>query len=190
MKEIWKDIKEYEGLYQVSNLGKIRTLDRYVNCLYGQKRLLKGQIVKLFKNNSGYFIVSLYRENKFKNFLVHRLVAQAFIQNSENKSEVNHIDGNKENNCVDNLEWVTKSENELHASKTGLTERHKKIVAENNKKIKSKKVLQYSLNGEFLKEYCSVSEAARENNFSTGAISNCCRKERKRAYNYIWKYKE
>lgn len=188
MIELWKDIKNYEGIYQVSNLGRIKTLDKYVNCLYEQKRLIKSREIKTFKNNSGYYIVSLYQNNKSKKFLVHRLVAEAFIPNLNNKKEVNHIDGNKENNCVDNLEWVTKSENELHASEKGFTKKQKEMVAKNNKKLKSKKVYQYDLNGNFIKQYSSVSEAARENGFAIGAIANCCRGERKKVYNYIWKY--
>lgn len=190
MKEIWKDIKGYENIYQVSNLGRIKTLDKYVNCLYGQKRLIKEKIIKTFKNNNGYFITSLYVNSKSKKFLVHRLVAEAFIPNPDNKPQINHIDGNKENNCVDNLEWVTQSENELHASKFGLTKRQKEVVAENNKKLKSKRVFQYNLNGTFIKEYESVSSAAKQNNFATGAIANCCRKERTKAYGYIWEYRE
>ena len=120
MIELWKDIKNYEGIYQVSNLGRIKTLDKYVNCLYEQKRLIKSREIKTFKNNSGYYIVSLYQNNKSKKFLVHRLVAEAFIPNLNNKKEVNHIDGNKENNCVENLEWVTAKGNILHATKNKL----------------------------------------------------------------------
>lgn len=114
--EIWKDIEGYEGFYQISNLGRTRSVDRIDSS--GNRR--KGRIRKPHFTKFGYALVNLCKEGKVKHFLVHRLVAIAFIPNSENKEQVNHIDGNKKNNRLDNLEWATRSENVLHALDTGL----------------------------------------------------------------------
>ena len=109
MEEIWKDIKGYEGHYKVSNLGNVKSFK------YGKETLLKRRLT-----DRGYDTAMLYDKGKQKCFKIHRLVAQAFIPNLENKSEVNHIDGNKLNNSVDNLEWCTHKENITHGFKTGL----------------------------------------------------------------------
>ncbi|MCI7634018.1 MAG: NUMOD4 motif-containing HNH endonuclease [Mollicutes bacterium] len=120
MKELWKDIKGYEGCYQVSNLGRIKSLDRMTNNQYGEYfmkgRILKNSIIK----DKGYCRVSLNNGNGKISKRVHRLVAEAFIPNPENKPEVNHKDGNKLNNCVSNLEWCTNKENIEHSIRTGL----------------------------------------------------------------------
>ena len=120
MKEVWKDINGYEGCYQVSNLGRIKSLDRMTNNQYGEYfmkgRILKNSIIK----EKGYCRVSLNNGNGKISKRVHRLVAEAFIPNPENKPEVNHKDGNKLNNCVSNLEWCTNKENIEHSIRTGL----------------------------------------------------------------------
>lgn len=120
MKEVWKDINGYEGCYQVSNLGRIKSLDRMTNNQYGEYfmkgRILKNSIIK----DKGYCRVSLNNGNGKISKRVHRLVAEAFIPNPENKPEVNHKDGNKLNNCVSNLEWCTNKENIEHSIRTGL----------------------------------------------------------------------
>ncbi len=119
MQEIWKDIPGYEKMYQASNLGNIRSLDRCVNGNKNKFRLYPGTI--LIQQNRGKYVgVSLCKNKKCKSLLVHRLIAQTFITNVENKSQVNHKDGNKQNNNVNNLEWVTPSENDKHAFKIGL----------------------------------------------------------------------
>ena len=125
MKEIWKDIQGYEGLYQVSNLGRIKR----VWC--------KPKILTPKPNKKGYLRIYFYKGKNKKFLRVHRLVAQAFIPNPENKPQINHIDGNKSNNCVSNLEWVTNDENYKHALKMGLTNHKQKPVAllENNVEI-------------------------------------------------------
>ncbi len=114
-KEIWKDIEGYEGLYQVSNMGRVRSLlDSYGN----QRKTPK--TLKNVRQPSGYFRVCLSKGGIGKRFFIHRLVAQAFIPNPENKPEVNHIVGDKANNTADNLEWNTRSENIQHALKNNL----------------------------------------------------------------------
>ena len=113
MKEIWKDIKGYEGIYQVSNIGKIISLPR-------NGTILKKKKLKNILNNRGYLCVNLSKNNIQKKNAIHRLVAETFIPNPDNLSQVNHKDGNKQNNCVENLEWCTCKENIQHARKTGL----------------------------------------------------------------------
>jgi len=120
MEEIWKDIAGYEGCYQVSNKGRMKSLLRVVKHLTGGKLTVSEKILTL-KDRNGYDHISLWKENIEKRFKVHRLVAQAFIPNPENKPQVNHIDGDRKNNHVSNLEWVTGKENAQHAIKTGLT---------------------------------------------------------------------
>ena len=109
--EEWKNIKGYEGLYQVSNFGRVKSLNYHRT---GKEVLMKpGRFV--MKSGNAYYGVKLYKDSKMNVKLVHRLVAEAFIPNPENKPEVNHIDGNPSNNRVDNLEWVTRSENIKHS---------------------------------------------------------------------------
>ena len=113
--ETWKDIEDFEGKYQVSNFGRVRNS--------------RNQIMKQAKHYKGYLIIQLYKHGKPKTKAIHRLVANAFINNPKNKPQINHKDGNKQNNNVSNLEWCTQSENNLHAYKTGL----KKITDKNRR---------------------------------------------------------
>ena len=123
IEEIWISIPSRKG-YQISNFGNVRTTERTVisknkNCLH-KKRIFKSRILYKLDNGKGYLVVCTQVNKKKKNYYIHRLVAQLFIPNPENKKEVNHKDGNKGNNIVTNLEWVTRSENCLHAYKIGL----------------------------------------------------------------------
>jgi hypothetical protein len=111
--EIWKDIEGYEGLYQVSNYGNINSLDRYVNHRGGLKRQ-KGMPKKKQPHKEGYWSIFLSKNGIAKSYLIHRLVAIAFIPNPENKLQVNHKDLNRANTHVDNLEWCTNQENAIH----------------------------------------------------------------------------
>jgi hypothetical protein len=124
MIEIWKDISGYEGFYKVSNMGRVKSLSRIVNNNGGIK-VIRETILKTSSKNNWYHYVKLSINNVGKVYRVHRLVAETFIPNPENKRTVNHIDGNKENNLITNLEWNTHSENLQHAYDTGLQVRKK-----------------------------------------------------------------
>lgn len=179
MQEVWKDIAGYEGLYQVSDLGRVKSLDRYVD--YGKTTALrKGRILKPGKATGGYLQVELWKSGASSTKLIHRLVAEAFVPNGENLSEVNHKDENKENNSADNLEWCSRKYNINYG--TG-----------NDRRIKNKvvAVVMCALDGTELKEFPSVSEAARaiSGKCVKGNITECCNGRVKTACGYIWKYK-
>lgn len=110
-KEIWKDILNFEGEYQISNLGRVKSLPRF-------KKRKEEKILKISKGKRGYYSIVLWKNQKSKTFTIHRLIACHFIPNPENKREVNHIDANKLNNNLSNLEWVTPKENSIHAIKS------------------------------------------------------------------------
>lgn len=119
-KEEWRNVVGYEGHYKVSDRGRVRSLDRIIKDKVGRTKFYEGQELSQFIDKSGYPMCTLWRDSNGKNKTVHRIVAGAFIPNPNNKPQVNHKDGNKENNHVDNLEWVTNSENDLHAFEIGL----------------------------------------------------------------------
>ena len=116
MTEIWKDVKDYEGFYQVSNLGRVKSLDRFDRIHHHWK----GKMLKLAMSRGGYLAVELNKNGKASKKSVHRLVAEVFVPNPLNKSMVNHLDGIKTHNTPDNLEWCTDSENKYHAYRNGL----------------------------------------------------------------------
>ena len=159
--EIWKDIKGYEGYYQISNTGKVRSMARIIEAKNGVMRRIFPRILAPDKTQEGYHFVSLCRGNGHKNYRISRLVAIHFIPNPDNKPEVNHIDGNKDNNNIENLEWATPSENKLHAIYTGLrrpTYGMKPVKCLNDGKM-----------------YRSASEAARILRLDDSSVSKACR---------------
>lgn len=178
MEEEWKDIKNYEGYYQVSNKGRVKSLHHYASNGY-KDILYKGKVLKPGNNGRGYLFVNLCKNNKTKQFYIHKLVAEAFIQNKENKATVNHIDGIKSNNNVENLEWNTYSENNTHM--------HRVLGVNTRDTSKNKITQQYDTNGNLIKEYKSMREAQRQ----TGILSidKVCNGKRKTAGGFIWKYK-
>ena len=178
MEEIWKDIVGYENLYQVSNLGNVRSLDRIVKGRNNSDRLIKGKMLKAKKGNNPYLFVNLTVNNKGNNKLIHRLVATAFIPNPNNYPQVNHLNENVNDNRANNLEWVLPRENANYGT------RNQRIS-----QIKSKSVLQFDLNGNLIAEYESQTQAAKLNNCYQYAISYCCLGKWKTYKGYIWKYK-
>lgn len=184
--EMWKDTPGYEGLYQVSDLGRVKSLERYVQNHSGTRYLVPERMKKPSekrerRKEKGYLVVSLYKDNKGTNFYVHRLVADAFVPNPDGKQTVNHKDGNKHNNKAENLEWSTHAENNDHAYRTGLNDSsHRR----NNRS--SIAVLQYDQNMNLLHKYPSIREAQRQ----TGVDCEAIRQGIKHGWKYggfIWK---
>ena len=178
MKEIWKPVVGYEGLYQVSNMGRVKSLERK-DCL---GRTVKERILKQAVTHDGYLKVGLYAGGKLKTLKVHRLVCEAFNDNRDEKPEVNHINENKTDNRACNLEWSTRTGNNNHGTRN---ERAAKGIA----KALSKPVGQYTRDGELVKIWPSTMEVQRQAGFSQGNISKAANGNRKTAGGYIWKYK-
>lgn len=186
MKEIWKDIEGYEGLYQVSNLGNVRSLDRYVKQKENNIQFKKGN--NIYINKQRYSTVNLWKNNKMKTISIHRLVAKAFlnwkeykytnfdigITYTENNLVINHKDNNKNNNVVNNLEWCTISYNNRYGG--------------NNQK-KFKKVYQYNIENKLVNTYKSIQECARINKFNGRTLNRYCHSEKKYK-GFIWSLKE
>lgn len=189
--EMWKDIKNYEGLYQVSNLGRVRSIDRIITLKHKSGKLMnvltKGKVIAATDNGHGYLITGLSKNNKRKNYYVHRLVAETFIENINNKKEVNHKNGDKNNNNVENLEWVTPKENQIHSSKVLNTKYN--LTGLNKSREKQKvKVDMFDLNNNFIKSFNSISEASREVKISPSVICGCCKGIYKTGGGFVWKY--
>lgn len=165
MPEKWKDILEASN-YEVSNLGNVRNKKTL--------KVLKGRLSK-----SGYYQVSIKidKTGNFTNRYIHRLVAEHWIKNPENKREVNHIDGNKTNNTVDNLEWVTSSENQQHRHLIGIIQTSQKRVGK------------FTIDGELVKKFNSIKEAAElDNNGVRVSIDSVLQGRRKTLKGFVWKY--
>ncbi len=199
--EIWKDIKGFEGKYQISNFGNVKNLNYY------RKGIVK--ILKPIKHNSGYNAINLSFKGKNKQYLIHRLVAETFIPNPNKYEFVNHKDENKRNNKVENLEWCTKSYNAIYY--LNFDEKRKEEYAKRFRDKKTgeslssytkhipkknfEKVNQYDLDGKLIKHYENPTLAALETNAILGNIISCCkrnvkpkRKKKCTCNGYIWEY--
>lgn len=161
MEELWKEVKGFIGLYQVSNTGNIKSMRR--------NKLMKQSMRK------GYKRIGLHGENfKIMTYSVHRLVAMEFVQNPNNNPVINHKDGNKLNNNANNLEWVTQKENITHSYENELR--------------KLKEISQYDKSGKLVKKYKNITKASKETNIDESSIAKVCRGERKTAGKYKWQY--
>lgn len=161
MKEIWEDIPNYEGLYQASNLGRIKS---------------KRKVLKPNYTQNGYLKVQLSKNGKTKTYLVHLLVKRAF--DGYNNLQVDHKDGNKSNNCLDNLEYVTQQENTIRAWNNNLISR------------KENKIDQYDLSDNFIKTWFNCGDIEKYLNLDHSNIIKCCKGKRKQCGGYIWKYNQ
>lgn len=186
MQEIWKDIPDYEGLYQVSNLGRIKSLKRIVITEDNYKLPIHEKILKQ-KTDNNYKRVQLWKNGKGKFFLVHRLVAMIFLDNYNESLQVNHKNGIKSDNNIINLEMVTAKENQWHSYHVLKTKPSMQGKFGSNH-VRSIKVNQYDKQNKLIKTWNSVIEASQKLNINASCISNNCNNRRKTARGYIWKY--
>jgi len=171
--EEWRDVIGYEGDYQVSNYGRFRTLPRMINHSATGYNFRKGVIHEYRPDGDTHIQVQLWRDGRFKQFELHRLIAEVFIPNPENKPQINHIDGNKRNNVISNLEWCTPQENTLHALRTGL--------ASGDGRPKPVRCITTGV------VYSSIAEAARCCNIYRQSINeSICRNEPYAGYQFEW----
>ena len=181
--EIWRDVPGYEGLYQVSSLGNVKSF-------YNGERILSPGM-----NSRGYLTVRLYKLQSHKTHTVHSLVAQAFLPNPSNLPCVNHIDEDKTNNKVENLEWVTYSQNNSWGKRPEVM-RQKLIGNTFSKKgaaERKRAVIQFSTEGKYLATFdsaCAASLALNGTPVGNQHIIECCQRKRQTAYGYMWKYED
>lgn len=180
--EIFADLKGFEGLYKISTKGRVQTMGKGLstnpsNCVR--------KIMKQRTSTNGYKRIKLCKEGRYYSKLVHRLVAETFLSNPKSKPQVNHRDGNKQNNCLENLEWCTASENVKHSFLIGIASNPK-----GKDHPQSIKINQLSKDGSLIRTFGSIKEVTRELGFNTFGIINCCKKRKryKTAYGYKWEY--
>lgn len=195
--EEYKDVIGYEGLYQVSNKGNVKSLERKVWNSRGRGfyMTVPERILKPIKTGSGYLQVDLSKDGKIKRHLIHRLVAEAFIPNTENLEQVNHIDEDKTNNCVENLEWCTREYNNNYGTRIrriaeANTGNPKLSKANTNNPKLSKPVISISKVSGLIVEYPSTQEASRQTGTHQGSIVECCKGRQKSAGGFYWMYAE
>lgn len=165
------------GLYEVSNMGRIKSLDKTIKLYNGGSYVRKGKILKLLKSRQGYMRIHLLINGVAKTLSVHRLVAEAFIPNPNNYKQVNHKDENKSNNNVENLEWCTQEYNKRYGT-----------ARQRMREKTSKKIIQYDLDDNFIKIWNGIREAGRNLKITNQAICLCCMGRRNKAGGYKWRY--
>ncbi len=195
--EIWKDIPDYEGYYQASNLGRIKSMPRVVTNYRGS-HISKEKILKQHCDKKGYSKVYLLKNKVGKTTCVHRLVALAFLSNPNNWPDINHKDENPSNNNVENLEWCTEKYNSNYGTcierRKASYVRNQSFLKANATKVKNQSrchetpIFGTSKNGDTILSYKSITEAARSTGISKGHIGECVKGIRKSAGGYYWKY--
>lgn len=170
--------------YEVSSEGIVRSIDRFVKSKGNGKRLAKGKILKQTEDKDGYLCICIHDKDKQFPYFVHRLVAETFIPNPENKPCVDHINGDNQNNRVENLRWCTVEENN-----TFEIARKRKSEAAFNRADNKKKIIQYTLDGKYIEEFDSSMDIQRIKGFDRSSISRCCLGRQKTSYGYIWRHK-
>lgn len=189
--EIWKDIKGYEGLYQISNLGRVKSLRKQKGFYIREEVILKNRI------DRGYLKVTLSKDNKLKYISVHRLIAEAFIPNPENKSFIDHINGNRADNRIENLRWVTQKENmnnpitrkrESNSKKGEKNPQYQKPKTEKQLEALRKSNIKSVICIETKEVFESIEDASKKYNITASNISRCCNGIRKTAGGKHWKF--
>lgn len=185
--EIWKDVPGYSGLYQVSNLGRVKSIERYD----AKKHRVKERILKQANRGNGYKVVVLF-SNGHKMYAVHRLVALAFIPNPDGLPQINHKNEIKTDNRAENLEWCTPKQNaNVGTVRERISESRKKSLrCKEDAEKRKRPILQYDLMGNIIRRYDSISEAKKANGIpvNNGSINACLKGKLKTAYNYVWRY--
>lgn len=189
MQEIWKDIKGFEGRYQVSNYGRVKSLARIVKRGQNGYRNVKETILSPRTDTKrGYQTISIRIHPKRYNLSLHRLVAETFIPNPNNYPVINHIDGNPSNNNVNNLEWCTQSYNVKYSYTNGNAKPTPGCFKKGNIPHNIIRVSQYSLNNTYIATFDSILEASKKTNTNSICIGYCCKGKQKTSGGYIWKY--
>ena len=178
----WNKTKVSE-YYEVSDTGIVKSCDKLVNCKGGSKRLCKGKELKPYQDDDGYYRVGIHCNGKCYTVGVHKLVAEAFIPNPDNKPCIDHINGNRQDNRVENLRWCTVEENNAFE-----LARDRKREAAFKRKDNKVKIRQYSLNGDFIKDFNSSMDVERELGFDRSSIIRVCQGKQKTSYGFKWKY--
>lgn len=178
MIEVWKDVIGLEGIFQVSNMGRIRSLDKYAKVCGGGKRLVKGRILKPTKLKNGYYEAQFHHKGERIIYLLHRLVAIHFIDNPLNLPEVNHKDENPQNNNVENLEWCTSKYNANYGTRNIRMMENREFVS----------VIQLDKGGNLIKQWDKMSDACRETGADISSMIRVCKGKQDTCVGYKWKY--